>query len=136
MRLFAQLYILIQVFNIAPMLNAGADFSVGRALSGAVCGAVVPLAVFPVIVRSTYFKYDLHSMRIGAGNRWGVRRSYPRPGYDRLEFSPVYGEIREVATDGRRHRVPVAAAWADREDWREFMEGFYPAVRATFRAEA
>ncbi|HEU5127029.1 MAG TPA: hypothetical protein VFU12_03490 [Glycomyces sp.] len=75
----------------------------------------------------SYFMYDPRSGRIKArrmGGRWHV---YPRPGYRRLEFSLVYGEIYEVGFDARRRRkLPITAAWADRDDWKAFIEGFHP----------
>lgn len=75
-----------------------------------------------------YFRYDPRSGRIEARSAWGFWRVYPEPGYDLLEFSLAFGEVHEVAADGRRRKLAIGPTWANRAEWQEFLESFHPAA--------
>ncbi|GAB3224878.1 hypothetical protein GCM10027447_13900 [Glycomyces halotolerans] len=93
-----------------------------RLAIAAVLGAVPGLLVYA----SPYFEYHTSAGLIEARSRWGRKHTYPRPGYELLEFSAVHGEIHEVGTGGRRHKLWISGKQARREDWRQFVECIHP----------
>lgn len=74
------------------------------------------------VLRPTYFTYDTETERIETRALSGVRRAYPRPGYDWIAYSTDPLQIREVAPGGRSRPISISHLFADPEDWAEFLD--------------
>lgn len=74
------------------------------------------------LFRHWYFTFDAESRKLTARGRWGSERTYPRHGFDRIEYSTYDAGIYEVAANGKRRRLPVRRWFADRRDWKTFAD--------------
>lgn len=92
-------------------------------LIGGVVGASIGVGVKPYI-DGHLLTYDSQTRTIRARDLWGLRRTYPRKGFDRLEFAAESGRIFQVRPDGNRRRVPVGPGRANGTEWRRFIDQF------------
>ncbi|WP_100447891.1 hypothetical protein [Glycomyces xiaoerkulensis] len=114
-------------WSVTADIQNGSGFSLWGALGGFTCASLFLGLMIWAVTRGRHFRYDPRTGRVEAGGGRGFGRTiYPRPGYERLEFSPVFGEVWEVARNGKRHRLPIGQIAANRDDWRAFVESFHP----------
>jgi hypothetical protein len=73
------------------------------------------------LFRKRYLAFDHSTGTLWGSHHYG-RARYPRPGFDRLEYCVYDARIYEVATDGKRRRVPDTSWWVNREDWRALAD--------------
>ncbi|GAB3997719.1 hypothetical protein GCM10029992_21500 [Glycomyces albus] len=106
----------VHLFNLVQSVSVGGS-------TGLVCGALLGL------LTKRYFTYDTRKRTILARGRWGSWRIYPRPRYERLDYSIEYAEVHEVRSDGRRHRLHIKSGWADPDDWHRFVASLQNRVR-------
>ncbi|WP_100447889.1 hypothetical protein [Glycomyces xiaoerkulensis] len=99
------------------------DLAVIGASSGVFGWSLEPLMM------GHYFRYRPSGRWIEARGSWGIERRYPRPGFERLEYSVAHAEIHETRADGKRRRLWIRPATANPDHWRRFVENFYPAAR-------
>lgn len=93
-------------------------------LSGLLLGVPSGLAggSIALLMRKAYLTYDVQTRTLRGPSRWRNLTSYPRRGYDRLEFSPYDARIYEVRTDGKRRRLMFRRWVADQGDWRALVD--------------
>jgi len=98
---------------------------------GVAIGICIGLGSRPYI-RKELLVYDPNTRTLRALDWWwGLRFTYPRKGFDRLEYEA--GKFYQARPDGKRRRIRILRGDASREDWRRFIEQFQrdhsPAVR-------
>jgi CRISPR/Cas system-associated endoribonuclease Cas2 len=105
-------------------LLPGSDDPVIQAIGGMVLGVPAGLAggSIALLMRNTYLTYDPRSRTIRGPSRWRLRMTYPRTGYERIEYSVYDGRIYEVRADGKRRKLMFTRWIADQRDWRALVD--------------
>lgn len=110
-------------FTVAFLLPGSDDFVV-QFIGGMVLGVPAGLVggSIALLMRNTYLTYDPRSRTIRGPSRWRARMTYPRKGYERLEYSVYDGRIYEVRADGGRRKLMFTRWIADQHDWRVLID--------------
>ncbi|MDA1362461.1 hypothetical protein O1R50_22755 [Glycomyces luteolus] len=87
-------------------------------LRGAVVGGTAGYGCVAIarIVRGHVLLFDKETRQIQSIGRARDWLTYPRPGFDRIEYSDVDARIYEVRKDGTHRRLPIRRWTAKRQD--------------------
>lgn len=109
---------------VVPLLLPDSTAPVSGFIGGLLLGVPAGLAggSIALLLRTTYLTYDPRSRTIRGPSRWRNRTTYPRKGYDRLEYSVYDGRVYEIRTDGKRRKLLFVRWVADRRDWRDLVD--------------
>jgi hypothetical protein len=104
---------------VPPGLDPTAQF-----LTGLLIGVPGGLAAgsIALLLRRVYLTYDARERTIRGPGYWRNNTTYPRAGYDRLEYSPYDARIYEVRADGKRRRLILRRWVANPQDWKALVD--------------